>query len=43
MTTTNDRPALSSERVLHINNSALVLQHKISGHEPQDGLDIEMD
>jgi hypothetical protein len=42
MTTTNDRPFLSSERALHIDKMVNVWQILISGHEAQMGLDTKM-
>jgi hypothetical protein len=43
MTLTNDRPELSSERVLHMDRTETLKQEETSGHEPQTGLDTKTD
>jgi hypothetical protein len=40
---TNDRPALSSERVPHMERTVTVKQELISGDELQMGLDTKTD
>jgi hypothetical protein len=43
MTLTNDRPILSSERAPHVDRTVTFKEEEISDHEPQTGLNTEID
>jgi hypothetical protein len=43
MTWTNDKHVLSSERAHKMDRTEIFKQEKISGHEPQMGLDTKTD